>query len=518
MSSDDPASVLQEWAQAAGQSLSQTTSLNEDGTELSNNSSASVTLSATTKVTVSYADKTCEYSLASIYLQILNPAQGLKDYRAACKQYHVKDPVKASDKTTVVGFFLGDSATELEQPPAAVPAAEKEVAPPAEAVAAAAAPSSEKHKSSSSSRDKEKDAHRSSSKSSSSKDKHRSSKDKDKHRSSSDKKRSHSSSRHSEEKKKKAPKTINTETLFSNLVTVVDKRSNASILEKREETAQLMAALTTEGFEVTPDILSKYRPATEAIVANEIPVGNSASILKAAAGKDLSRILKLYLEAMQPKSGGGGGIGSSSSGNKPSSSANNATASTSTSLGQNKTWRAYLVGKKPVIIVPKGMTAPITLLNAHEFFGNSRYVPRDVMMKKGIHKTNIPTTFSRRVAQRLGGGVVEYEIMDNPKSKLVTAKDWDRVVAVLCLGQSWQFKDWPGHYSSPVRLFSSVFGFFVAMEGDKVPAELESWAVTQARLNRDKRGMDSVTHAAFWNGLDEFMSIHKPEMLPQPEA
>lgn len=496
----EEASVLQEWAQ--GGQLAQA-KFNDDGTELSVDGGAP--LSATTKVTVTQGDKTCEYSLASIFLQIVNPSQGLKDYRAACKQYNVKDPVKASDKTTIVGYFLGAAAAEVG---AVVPPPEPvapPVAPEPESAAAedddVAAPEKTEEPSDKHARDREKEKHRRSSK-----DKHRSSSshEKDKHRR--DKKRSHSSSRHSEEKKKKAPKTINTETLFSNLVTVVDKRSNAATMEKqqkKEETALLMAALSTDGFEVTPDLLSNYKQKTEAIVANEIPVGNSASILKAAAGKDLSRILKLYLEVMQPKA---------------SSSSSKAASAAATSLGQKKTWRAHLVGKKPIIIVPKGMTAPITLLNAHEFFGNSRYVPRDVMMKNGSHKTNIPTTFTRRVGQRLGGGVVEYELMDNPKSRLPTAKDWDRVVAVICVGQSWQFKDWPGHYSDPVRLFSSVFGFYVGMEGAKVPAELESWAVTKQKLNRDKRGLDSVTYASFWNGVDEFMAIHKPEMLPQPEV
>jgi parafibromin len=489
MSSEDPAGAVQQWAQA--EQLSHA-SLNEAGTELSKDG---VTLSATTKVTVSYGDKTCDYSLASIFLQIVNPAQGLKDYRTACKQYHVKDPIKASDKTTILSFFLGSAAVETGAvvaapepvPPAPVEAVEDPAAPPVAAPAAAPAAPSDKHKSSSRDKDKDKDKERRSSK-----DKHRKDK-RDRH----DKKRGHSSSRNSEERKKKAPKTINTETLFSNLVTVVDKRSDSAI-QKKEETAQLITALSTDGFDVTPDLLSKYRQATETIVANEIPVGNSASILKAAAGKDLSRILELYLEVMQPKSS------KSSSG--------------SSSLGQKKMWRSYLVGKKPIIIVPKGMTAPLTLLNAHEFFGNSRYIPRDVMMKKGVHKTNIPTNFSRRVGQRLGGGLVEYEIMDNPKSKLRTAKDWERVVAVVCLGQAWQFKDWPDFYSSPVQLFCKVFGFYVSMEGANVPTDLTQWAVKRATLNRDKRGMDSVTYASFWNGVDEFMSIHKPEMIPQPDA
>lgn len=515
MSATDPVGILQEWAQ--GGPLNQV-SISDDGSQLVKDGQAP--LNATTKVTFTHGDKTCEYTLASIFLQILDPSQGLKDYRAACKKYKVSDPVKALDKATVVGFFLGAQA---EEPSADAPAdftavassttitgdvdagIADDVAVDTSATGAAAQPSEGGAPRSSKSRDKDRRP------ASSSSDKHRS-RDRERHHRH-DKKRSHSSSSapssssalKSEEKKRKAPKTINTETLFSNLVTVVDKRSNAAQKQKREETAQLMAALSTEGFEITQELLSQYKSRTEAIIANEIPVGNSASILKAAAGKDLSRILQMYLEVIQPSTN------STSTGGKSASSGTNA-------LGQKKTWRTHLVGQKPVIIVPKGMTAPITMLNAHEFFGNSRFVPREVMMKKGFHKTNIPSTFSRRVGQRLGGGMVTYEIMDNPKVKLPTAKDWDRVVAVLCLGQGWQFKDWPGHYSDPVRLFSCVYGFYTGMEGAKIPPELESWAVTKAKLNRDKRGLDSVTYASFWNGLDEFMAIHKPEMLPQPEA
>jgi len=91
----------------------------------------------------------------------------------------------------------------------------------------------------------------------------------------------------------------------------------------------------------------------------------------------------------------------------------------------------------------------------------------------------------------------------------------ERVVAVIALGQSWQMKDWPGSYSNPVQLFNRTFGFYIGMEGDKIPTELQGWSVTQSKLNRDKRGLDSVTYASFWNALDEWMAIHKPEMLPR---
>eukprot|EP00934_Nitzschia_sp_Nitz4_P004582 Nitzschia sp. Nitz4//scaffold44_size153857//113180//114655//NITZ4_002739-RA/size153857-processed-gene-0.164-mRNA-1//-1//CDS//3329552211//4572//frame0 len=486
--------TLQQWG--LGNQLSQVT-LNPEGTQLTN-TVTQATLAADAKHTVpatTPAGKSCEYTLASIYLQIIDPAQGLMGYRGACKRHNVKDPVKASDKATVLAYFLGTVEGDAVVPAAA------EAPSAASAPEAAPAERSDKRKESSSSH-----THRSSSKHASSRH--------DKH----DKKR-RSSSQQEAAKDKKKPKTAMTnETLFSNLVTVVDKRSKSSKAPTDESgtTAsaeglddasrptsskkrdQLVAALTTEGFEVTAEnkeMIEKSRQdaVQQHIMANETPVGNSTSILKAAAGKDLSRVLKLFLEVMQPP--------------KKKVSAEKSSGS-----------RPHLIGQKPIIIIPKGMTAPLTMVNAHEFFCNSRFVPRDVMLKKYPGKKDFPTTFHRRVGQRLGGGMVEYELIDNPRNKLPTAKDWDRVVAVVCLGQAWQFKDWPGKYSDPVQLFDSVFGFYVGMEGAKIPADLASWAVTQTKLNRDRRGLDSVTHAAFWNGVDEYMAIHKPEMLPQPES
>jgi hypothetical protein len=75
----------------------------------------------------------------------------------------------------------------------------------------------------------------------------------------------------------------------------VDKRSKQDV----EQNEQLVQALMCEGFGVTPDILSKYKEASQSLTSQEIPVDNSASTLKAAAGKDLSRILKLYMETLQ---------------------------------------------------------------------------------------------------------------------------------------------------------------------------------------------------------------------------
>lgn len=473
----DSISILKDWSTSGKIS---DVSFGEDGAL----KLGDVSLQAADSVQVAAGgDKTCNYTIGSIFLQLLDVNQSLLAYRKACKKHKVKDAIKASDKAEIIAFFTGPSGAAA--PPESGPAATEATSEVSSRPAGASQPPT---------RERERDRHHEKTERRSSSDR-----DRDKHRRDSSSKkrdRSRSSSRPpSSDRKEKAHKTIDPEMLFSNLSVVVGKRE---IKAKRDaEQAKLHHALSTEGFgALAPEILAKFN--SQDSMAHEIPVGNSASILKAGAGKDLSRILKLYNETMSGKPQ------RQSSKGKPSQD------------GQKK-WRSYLVGKKPIIILPKGMTAPITLVNAHKFFGESKFMSRDKMQKELRTKKQAPKTqFSRSVNARLGGGTVDYELMDNPRSKLHRPEDWERVVAVVALGQSWQMKDWPGFYSNPVQLFHRVFGFYIGMEGDKIPKELQGWSVTQTKLNRDKRGLDSVTYASFWNALDEWMAIHKPELLPQP--
>jgi hypothetical protein len=157
-------------------------------------------LPATETVTITLGDKSCQYTLGSIYLQIQNPAQSLVEYSKACKSHNVKDPVKASDKATVTEYF---GAAEVSAPQAEtlakVPKAAEE-APSKEAVVDAASAEKKSH------HEKKEDKHR----------------DRDRDRRS-DKKQPRSA--HSKEpREKKAHKAIDPEKLFSNLSVVVEKR------------------------------------------------------------------------------------------------------------------------------------------------------------------------------------------------------------------------------------------------------------------------------------------------------
>jgi len=440
--------------------------------------------------------------LASIFLQILDPNQKIVAYRKACKQYNVSDPITSLDKDGVVSLFLGGASSSVaaaaaSPPPteAAPTTTEGSSAPPDDDGGAEPAPSDpppgEKSTGEASSSDRKRD-HKASSSRSHQKDRKRSSSSKD-HR-----------GRSSEDKgaqKKKKTKEVTNEELFSNLNEVVGKRIVADSDEKKAEIAK---ALSADGFEFNQDVLEQYRESAQQIFENEIPVGDSASILRAAnPRKDLSRVLEIYNETVNPRK----------------SSAPKGRGTVPGSQGKPAHKRPYLVGKTPVIVVPKGMAAPITLINAHEFFANGHFVPREVAMKQGRAKRagNQKITFTRQFRSSTGNNSVEYEIIDNPKKLGTNMKEWDRIVAVVALGQSWQFKDWYMEWSNPVQLFTRTFGFYVSMEGDRVPAEVGTWAVKQSKLNRDKRGLDTITFASFWNGLDEWMTVHRRELLPQPQ-
>jgi parafibromin len=491
--SDSAATTLQQWAKAGKLG---DVEFGSDGSTLKLNDE---TIPATESVSFSVGDVTCSYTLGSLFLQIKNPSQSLVEYRKTCKEYNVKDPVKTTEKNAVIGYF-GASGSSSEAAPAA--AASETIEAAAEAAAAPAEPSTTEAK--------EKHHHEK-------KDKHHRDKERgrEKHSSSTSKKRSRSHSAapapSSSSRKEKAPKTIDPEKLFSNLSVVVGKREIKA--QRDAEQATIHAALSTDGFQVSTEVLEKYKKENQDLMAHEIPVGDSSSILKAGAGKDLSRVLKLYTEAMSAAA-----TTTSSSSSKPSGSSKHKSPTSTSGPNASTMKRQYLIGQKPIIVLPKAMTAPITMVNGYEFFANSKFIPRDKMQQQLRETKQTPgTTFTRTVNARQGGGQVEYEIMDNPKSKLHSSKDWERVVAVVVLGQAWQMKDWPGPYGNPVELFGRTYGFYIGMEGDKIPKDLQGWSVKQSRLNRDKRGLDSVTYASFWNGLDEWMTIHRPELLPQKD-
>jgi hypothetical protein len=421
--------------------------LSDDGKTLSYES---MIIPADEIVSIDHDDKSCQYSLASIFLQILDPSQGLMPYRNACKKYNVLDPIKATDKPLVVSYFLGTSisaaaaaAAQPPLPPPPQPQPQPQPQPPSSTTRTPPQPPKPRPPS------HPKKSH----------DDHKSKRKLDKRDRKSDKKRPSSAPTHPPPPPpphgKKEKKLITTK----------------------------------EGFELTPEMIPEPE-VVDSIMAMEIPVGNSNSILRPAPHRDFQRVLDLYLETENTRK----------------------VTNTAPTLQ-----RPYLVGKKPIIVLPQGLTPPVTMWNAYHFFQNSQFIPRDTLVKQGATKSSIRSSIRHKLDIRRGGHEIEFELMDNPTSQLGmhNIREWERVVAVISLGASWQFKDWPRGFSAPVELFTKAFGFYIGLEGNKEPEELQKWAVQKGYLSRDKRSLDSVCFAKFWDGLEDRIITKKPEFIPQ---
>jgi len=485
--------------------------------------------------------KTLTYSLISLFLQLQNPSINFKEYAKLCKEHDVKDKVKVTDKKDVLHFF---QAKEEGREKSSASEGKREET---------------KHRDDK--RDSDRKRHRDHER-----DHHRSSSQKDSHRSSSKRSRQKTSSRDeasgSTKKRKEEATPITHEQLLENLKTVVDRRSAKSGLDGQAEKGEnksvgketsdagvtstdttpeeppsllsqededrkaIQECLSASGYEankLSQEMLEKDRAQVEKITNFEIPVGNSGSILRCGAmssnintnkkrtgnesetthdQRNFARVLDLFKESEkeQHQSKNGSKHGSRHS------KALQAQESAQESKGN------------PIIIVPNAMTSPITLMNAEDFFQKAKYTTREKSQK--IKESTVKV--SHVLSSRLGGGTIEFDIIDNPKRLLRSPSDWDRVVAVLAQGEAWQFKGWKMGWTkekkgeeTPVEVFSKSFGFYIGFEGAPVPQELMGWSVKHGFLSRDKRGVDTVVSSGFWNGLDEWMKVHKRHFLPK---
>ena len=548
--------------------LSTHSSLSDDGKVLTlYGSTYDATIPHTLILTTSTGDdnsREVSYTLASIYLQLLNPV--LLGYRKACSTSGVKDPVKILDKDHVISYFVESSsaATAVGEDVVEAAAMDKEDV---------------MHGASDNDDDNDDDAAIKKKAKIPKTVKRPSPRDRGE---SSNKKRSRdapSEPTPSTTNKKSSSGPITNEILVANLGKIVDKRyaiaesttipakeggdvdmadatdnnnpsssqetepgsqettattddqgglsqssshggsSELVTAEGKEDRELLLSWLSPEGFRVdSPTVAAAIeadREVVRQITASEIPVGDSASILRAGAGgevggvkKDFARVLEIFQEVVanedRAKRGGGATPSSSSKEKRRPPPPASTPSSSSKVLIPLKS----LAMGNPIIVVPNAMTSVITMINAGFFFGKDGvFLTREqASSNPAAGKRGGTITISRKLAPRLGGAEITYDIIDNPATRL-KKDEWNRVVAVICQGASWQFKGW--RYSDPVDLFSRTFGFYVGLEGAAVPNELQGWNVKTGKISRDRRGLDNVCLASFWNGLEEFMAVHK---------
>ena len=166
---------------------------------------------------------------------------------------------------------------------------------------------------------------------------------------------------------------------------------------------------------------------------------------------------------------------------------------------------AAVDNRKPIIIVPMGASGTISSINAGDLLEDGKYITIEEKRKSGGQREK-----ERYITRTLSNGLKgKYLLVDSPK---FDPKDWDRVVAVFVLGQTWQFKDWPDKYAKPVELFSRVLGVHLTMDDRAVDPNVLSWNCKVLKINQFKRHLDAGAVNEFWAYLDDFMRLQKPAL------
>lgn len=160
----------------------------------------------------------------------------------------------------------------------------------------------------------------------------------------------------------------------------------------------------------------------------------------------------------------------------------------------------------PIIIVPSGDTTLISAMNAVEFIRDGHFLSEQDMKKQGIPWAQP----ARKTIRRKPGGncsQADYHVVSNPNR--LSSKEWDQVVAVVCSGQSWQFKKWPICEGTTQDFLRKVQGFYFHFEDIPPTGEVCQWPVKMMPVSRDQRHTDGSLQVQFWKSLDLFIGRKK---------
>eukprot|EP00730_Choanoeca_flexa_P006859 TRINITY_DN12238_c0_g1_i1.p1 TRINITY_DN12238_c0_g1~~TRINITY_DN12238_c0_g1_i1.p1 ORF type:complete len:437 (+),score=109.81 TRINITY_DN12238_c0_g1_i1:61-1311(+) len=163
--------------------------------------------------------------------------------------------------------------------------------------------------------------------------------------------------------------------------------------------------------------------------------------------------------------------------------------------------------RTPIIVVPAGTQSLITMYNVKDFLEKGVYTDYATLTAAGR-----PKPLSVVVSRKREDHTVPYRVVDNPS--LLKLEEWERVVAVVVQGATWQFKSWPETLNNkgPVDIFRKRKGFHFMYNNDTLNKNVSKWDVEVLKLNRTRRHMDRTAMYQFWQSLDKWTSKHFPDL------
>lgn len=191
---------------------------------------------------------------------------------------------------------------------------------------------------------------------------------------------------------------------------------------------------------------------------------------------------------------------------RPGQPAKSGAEATGGSQGQHKQ-----VLRPPIIMVPPAATALINILNIKEFLETGTFRTPEQAAAAGAKKPDQSYISMMRTAGRKAPGI-KYHITDKEPQK---EEDWNRVVAVFCLGKAWQFRRFPfagAESGDLVDTFQKVFGVYVHYGDEPVDPQVKKWNVKLLKIGRHNRDGDPEAFRDFWTTLDAFLAAKKSNL------
>ena len=160
---------------------------------------------------------------------------------------------------------------------------------------------------------------------------------------------------------------------------------------------------------------------------------------------------------------------------------------------------------KPIIVIPSAFGSIINSTNAREMLQDNSYIPLEEARARGMERVTEQT-----ILRKIPGSNIElpYKLIDNP-TKLAD-EEWKSVVAVFATGQAWQFKGWK--WAEPRQLFANVLGVHICVDDTAISENILQWSCKVLQINRSKRHSDAIAMNKFWEHVDQFVKIHRPEI------
>ncbi|RGP66690.1 hypothetical protein FLONG3_8756 [Fusarium longipes] len=188
-------------------------------------------------------------------------------------------------------------------------------------------------------------------------------------------------------------------------------------------------------------------PRLVGIYNGERKMGDRNTALRGAKPTDFSHVRKLAAPFIQKKS-------QSSSASIPSNP--------SLALNQKVPTRR----PDPIILLSPSASSLIRLSNVRSFLEDGKFVPTDAS----------GTTATMLHVQRLVPSIdpnrpMRFILVEG--SEAFKPEYWNRIVAVLTTGQTWQFKNYK--WSDPNELFKHTLGIYVGWRGEAAPDNIRGW-------------------------------------------